>query len=198
MCKYTLEELVSKAQEEMSNHGYSDKTIYCAYRYIWIKLYKYNNPKQELKEVNISKFLNCYFNKDFNCIEKEHLTINERRYLKAFDILTKINNEIELKNIKKEIYVYSVALTKIYDKYISNSINDGNCERTINNKKKIISLFIERSNFNNPSKENLVNYLESLKNKKAITNTIDNRIIRKFLELCYQENCTKSLTRSPD
>ena len=188
MCKYTLEELVSKAQEEMSNHGYSDKTIYCAYRYIWIKLYKYNNPKQELKEVNISKFLNCYFNKDFNCIEKEHLTINERRYLKAFDILTKINNEIELKNIKKEIYVYSVALTKIYDKYISNSINDGNCERTINNKKKIISLFIERSNFNNPSKENLVNYLESLKNKKAITNTIDNRIIRKFLELCYQEN----------
>ena len=42
MSKYTLKELISKAQEEMSNHGYSDKTIYCAYWYIWVKLYKYN------------------------------------------------------------------------------------------------------------------------------------------------------------
>ena len=188
MSKYTLKELISKAQEEMSNHGYSDKTIYCAYWYIWVKLYKYNNPNQELKEVNISIFLKDYFNKDLNCIEKEHLTFNEKRYLKAFDFLIRINNNIELKNIKKEIYIFSDSLKNIYEKYISKSIDDGNCERTIDNKKKVISLFIKRSDFNNPSRENLINYLDSLTNKKTITNTIDNRIIRKFLELCYLEN----------
>lgn len=188
MSKYTLKELISKAQEEMSNHRYSDKTIYCAYWYIWVKLYKYNSPEQELKEVNISRFLNDYFNKYLNCVEKEHLTCNEKRYLRAFDLLIKINNEVELENIKKEIYIFSDNLKNIYEKYISKSIDDGNCERTINNKKKVISLFIERADFNNPSRENLINYLDSLANKKTITNTIDNRIIRKFLELCYQEN----------
>lgn len=188
MSKYTLKELISKAQEEMSNHGYSDKTIYCAYWYIWVKLYKYNSPDQELKEVNISKFLNEYFNKDLNTIEKEHLTNNERRYLRAFEFLVKVNNGIDLENIKKEIYVLTVSLKGIYEKYISISINNGNCERTIKNKKKVLDLFIKRSDFNNPSKENLLNYLESLESKKTITNTIDNRIIRKFLELCYYEN----------
>lgn len=187
MSKYTLKELISKAQGEMSNHGYSEKTIYCAYWYIWVKLYKYNDPNQELKEVNISKFLNDYFDKDLSGVEKEHLNNTERMYLRAFDVLVKINNEIEIENIKKEKYEFSAFLEKIYEKYIFISINNGNCESTINNKKKIIKLFVERADFNNPSKENLTTYLENLSNKKTITNTIDNRIIRKFLELCYEE-----------
>ena len=188
MSKYTLKELISKAQAEMSNHGYSEKTIYCAYWYIWVKLYEYNNPDEELKEVNIKQFLNNYFKKDLSSVEKEHLSSNEKRYLRAFEILTNINDEMEIKNIKKERYIISDTLKNIYDKYISFSKTNGNCERTIINKKKVINLFIERANFNKPSKENLLNYLESLNVKKTITNTIDNRIIHKFLELCYSEN----------
>lgn len=187
MSKLKLKELISKAQDEMSNHGYSDKTIYCAYWYIWVKLYKYNNPDEELKEVNIHKFLNNYFGKDLNTVEKEHLTENQKRYLRAFDVLIKINNNIEITTISNDKYIMSNELTDIFNKFINIGKSNGNCDRTIDNKKKVINLFIKRSDFNNPTKENITNYLNSLATKKTITNSIDNRIILKFLTLCYEE-----------
>ena len=188
MSKLTLEELISKAQKEMRTHGYCEKSIYCAYLYIWIKLYDYNNPKEELKEVVIEQFLNDYFRTDLSKIEKEHLSINQRRYLRAFDVLIKINNNIELETITKIEYNMSDTLNKIYQKFITLANENNNSERTIKNKKRVIELFIKKSNFNSPTRQNIINYLESLNTKKTITNTIDNRLIRKFLELCYEEN----------
>ena len=188
MSKLTLEELISKAQMEMRTHGYCEKSIYCAYLYIWIKLYDYNNPKEELKEVVIEQFLNDYFRTDLSKIEKEHLSINQRRYLRAFDVLIKVNNNIELETITKIEYKMSDTLNKIYKKFITLANENNNSERTIKNKKRVIKLFIKKSNFNNPTRQNIINYLESLNTKKTITNTIDNRLIRKFLELCYEEN----------
>ena len=188
MSKLTLEELISKAQKEMRTHGYCEKSIYCAYLYIWIKLYDYNNPKEELKEVVIEQFLNDYFRTDLSKIEKEHLSINQRRYLRAFDVLIKVNNNIELETITKIEYNMSDTLNKIYQKFITLANENNNSERTIKNKKRVIKLFIKKSNFNNPTRQNIINYLESLNTKKTITNTIDNRLIRKFLELCYEEN----------
>ncbi len=188
MSKLTLKELISKAQEEMRIHGYCEKSIYCAYLYIWVKLYDYNNPNEELREEVVKQFLNDYFKTDLSKIEKEHLSINQKRYLRAFNILIKINNNIELETIAKIQYNISDILNKIYEKFITLAKENSNSERTIKNKKSVIELFIRKSDFNNPTKQNIINYLESLNIKKTITNTIDNRIIRKFLELCYEEN----------
>lgn len=188
MEKLTLKELISKTEKEMSKCGYSDKTIYSAYSYIWVKLYNYNSPNEIFDEEVIKKFLYDYFKKDLFQIEKNHLLCVERMYIKAFSMIIKVNNGEKIESIKKEIYHMNDKLQKIYDKYMAIAKNNGNVSRTITNKEKVINLFISRSDFNNPSEEKLINYLDKCnKTKKAITNTIDNRMILHFLTLCYEE-----------
>lgn len=182
-----LSSLISLATSEMKNHGYSDKTIYCAYSYIWNKFAFFLNDDMSVDQDNINLFLSDYFNEDLFLKKTNKLTFNQRRYIRALDFLLRVYNGVEINRSKldKIEYIMNDELKNVFDSYISSSIDDGNSESTIENKKRIIKLFIEETDFNNPQSQRLLDFLKKHSHESNIHLSIKNRLIRRFLIFCY-------------
>ncbi|MGM9881638.1 MAG: tyrosine-type recombinase/integrase [Bacilli bacterium] len=186
---YTLEKLIDKAYKELLDAGYSEKTVYSANWYIWNRLIREYGKDAVFKEEMIYQYCTSYFNRDIYKIPKEKLLKVERTYIIAFDRLIQSNNDIpfEILNVHyRKDFIISDRSESLLDGYLSNCKNDGNCIRTLNNKRLRIRNFIVDSDFDNLSKETAIQYLSSRKNDMSLVSyAIEMRLIFRFLLYCY-------------
>lgn len=182
---YTLKKLIDKTYQELLDSGLSEKTIYSANWYIWNRLVRIYGNDAIFEEKMVFKYCLDYFNKDIFKNTKTNLSINEKRYIKAFERLIQSNNNIPFKKYDSTPKQLSNKSFILLEEYIEHCRNDGNSVATIENKYTKIKKFMIDINFDNISSEACVNYLNNEKNRISyIEYSIKMRMIRRFLIFC--------------
>lgn len=189
---YTLKILIDKAFKELLDSGLSEKTVYSANWYIWNRLVRIYGEDAIFDECMISKYCISYFKKDIFKIDKTNLSVNEKRYILAFNRLVQSSKNIPfvkcLKFIKEQPQLSSRS-SRILKEYIDYCINDGNSEKTIKNKYSRISKFMIVIDFDNISADKCIKYLND---EKARTSNIEYiirmRLIKRFIFFCYSKH----------
>lgn len=188
---YTLKQLIDKTYQELLDSGLSEKTVYGANWYIWNRLVRIYGEDEIFKEDMCFKYCKSYFGRDIFNIDNTNLLKVEKRYIVAFNNLIQSNNDIPF--IKKDFHYrrdyklddYSLGLLNDYLKY---SKDNGNSERTLENKELRLRNFIIDIDFKNITKEKVVSYLSKRKAEQGlIAYGIDIRLIRRFLIFCYEQ-----------
>lgn len=201
---YTLNNLIDKACNDLLSAGFSEKTIYGAYWYIWYRLVKKHGKDAIFEESMCHEYCKDYFEKDIFSMDFSNLIQVQKRYLKAFSILIQCSKNMPLKKLNRHYhrdFILDDRSQRLLDEYIQKCMEDGNSETTINNKKMRIRNFMIDIDFKNISKNSIVLYLKKRKAKQNLTTyAIDTRLIRRFLIFCYEkEELDKSILLSwPD
>lgn len=184
-----LKELFLSTKNEMKKHGYTDKSIYSAYSYIWEKYARYFKTSDFITQDSVYEFLSYHFKEEIHLKPSYTLSVIQKKYIRALDYLLKMNDDIELpySKINTISYLMSSDLKRVFDSYIAKSIDDGNCQTTIYNKEDRIKRFIKETDFNSPSSITLIHNLQKHMNESSIGLSVKNNLIRKFLIYCYEE-----------
>ena len=195
---YTLNNLIDKACNDLLSAGFSEKTIYGAYWYIWYRLVKKHGKDAIFEESMCHEYCKDYFEKDIFSMDFSNLIQVQKRYLKAFSILIQCSRNMPLKKLNRHYhrdFILDDRSQRLLDEYIQKCMEDGNSETTINNKKMRIRNFMIDIDFKNISKDSVVLYLKKRKAKQNLTTyAIDTRLIRRFLIFCYEkEELDKSI-----
>ena len=188
---YTLKQLIDKTYQELLDSGLSEKTVYGANWYIWNRLVKIYGEDEIFKEDMCFKYCKSYFDRDIFNIDKTNLLKVERRYVTAFNNLILSSKDIPFtkrnfhyrRNYKLDDY----SLNLLND-YLNYSKENGNGERTLENKKLRIRNFLIDVDFKNINQDSVITYLSKRKAKQGmIAYNIETRLIRRFLLFCYEQ-----------
>lgn len=188
----TFQELINKLTHEMLSCGYSESTINRSHNNILHHLLHEFGLNCEYNEQIIYDFCFKLFKHDiFNC-PKSNLTPKEQSYRRAFQKLINYNKGLHLQPISTIHYHRDFLLDdntlNLLENYVQKSKEDGNCERTLQNKRSRLRNFIIDSGFPNLTIDTVKEYLNNKKSKTSlIAYVIDIRLIRRFLIYCYQQ-----------
>lgn len=187
---YTLGELIPKTYNELLLSGLKEKTVYGGNWYIWNRLTRLYGNDATFKEEMVNSYCLDYFKRDIFSIENTNLLPIEKRYIIAFNNLIQSSKNIPFEKFNYYFHkeaTLSEKSQKLLDGYIQKSIEDGNGERTIENKKLRIRNFLIDFDIDTKSKDDVVNYLTKRRNEMNLTAyTIEIRLIRRFLLYCYE------------
>lgn len=189
---YTLKELSDKAFQELLDSGLSYKTVYGANWYIWNRLIRLHGEDALFEEWMVYDYCEDYFGKDIYVIDKCKLTQCEKRYVLAFNNLLQSNKNIPFKKLNYHYhrdFLLDHDANQLLEEYLKLSKEDGNSERTLENKRKRIRNFLIDSDFKSLTKESLRQYLNkrmTVMNKTAYV--IEMRLIRRFLIFAYEKS----------
>lgn len=188
---YTLKQLIDKTYQELLESGLSKKTVYGANWYIWNRLVRIYGENEIFKDEMCFKYCESYFGRNIFNIDNTNLLKIEKRYITAFNNLIQSNKDIPF--TKKDFHYrrdykiddYSLNLLNDYLKY---SRENGNGERTLENKELRLRNFIIDIDFKNINKDSVIAYLSRRKSEQGLTAyTIEIRLIRRFLIFCYDQ-----------
>lgn len=187
---YTLGELIPKTYNELLLSGLKEKTVYGANWYIWNRLTRLYGNDAIFKREMVDDYCLDYFKRDIFSIENTNLLPIEKRYIIAFNNLIQSSKDIPFEKYNYHFHqeaAISEKSQRLLDGYIQKSIEDGNCERTIDNKKIRIRNFLVDFDIDTKSKDDVINYLTKRKNEMNLTAySIEVRMIKRFLLYCYE------------
>ncbi len=190
---YTLKQLIDKTYQELLDSGLSEKTVYGANWYIWNRLVRLYGNDAIFNENMCFDYCKSYFGRDIFNIEKTNLLKVEKRYVLAFNNLISSSKDIPFNRNKLHYhrdYQIDEHSLKLLNDYLLYSMELGNKDRTLENKKIRIRNFIIDIDFKNISKDSVIAYLSKRKTEQNyIANKIEILLIRNFLIFCYEQGC---------
>lgn len=188
---YTLKELIAKAYDELLVSGLAEKTVYGANWYIWNRLVRVHGEDAIFHEEMCYEYCISYFKRDIYKVDRTDLLEIESRYITAFNNLIQSSKDIPFKKSNlhyRRDFILDERSERLLDEYLEVSKNNGNNERTILNKKLRIRNFMIDIDFPNINGDKVVDYLKRRKESKTLTSyTIEIRLIRAFLDFCYEK-----------
>lgn len=188
---YTLKQVIDKAYQELLDSGLSEKTVYGSNWYIWNRLVRVYGEDEIFKEDMCFKYCKSYFGRDIFNVDNTNLLKVEKKYITAFNKLILSSKDIPFTKSNYHYHRdykldnYSLNLLEDYLRY---SKENGNGERTLENKELRIRNFIVDIDLKNITKEKTIAYLSKRKAEQSITAyNIETRLIRRFLLFCYEQ-----------
>lgn len=188
---YTLNDLCDKAFNELIESGLSYKTVYGANWYIWNRLVRKYGGEIEFEESMVKEYCLEYFGRDIFSISKSKLLQVESRYITSFNNLIQSSRNIPFAPIEFHYhrdYKLDEKSINLLNEYLEFSKNNGNSEKTLRNKELRIRNFMIDCDFENISKNKILDYLNKRRSVMAdVSYTIEIRLIKRFLVFCYEK-----------
>jgi len=180
---------ITKAQKELYNCGFKESTVERSYGYIWRRMLKNSTEDTEISVDTISKHLIEYYSKDFLKIDNNFLNKNERIIKRVFNDLLQF---VETSKFNyKPMCAYDHSLTEfsnnILDKYLQYQKLLSFKDRTIYNKKEIITRFLHLYSLETLKDIDVLNFIKSLSNRNKYAARLDMNIIKNFLIFAYEK-----------
>ncbi|MDD4187358.1 MAG: tyrosine-type recombinase/integrase [Bacilli bacterium] len=184
-----LSEAINEAKKTFYDLKFTESTVERKYGYIWKRMLKNSLDDVLSKESIIKHFINYYgldyFNTDNRDLTKHEIMIKNVFYCLLEFIETKMIKTKPMSAHDKPL-IHSSA--NALEKYLLIQSKIGLKQRTISNKKNIITRFLYNYPLENLSKTQIFKYIESQSNRNNYAARLDINIIKSFLIYSYENN----------
>ncbi|MDF2700930.1 MAG: integrase [Haloplasmataceae bacterium] len=182
--KLAMPALVEVARNKMYELRYKKSTIERANVYIWHQIINYYGKEIIFSKKMAIDFIVSKFGKNY--FEEQNMNFNIRRFVRSCNLLLEFQKTGFIPNnclIKDSISENSHI---ILNKYLDYCTENGNGKRTIENKNKILYLFLKSVAIESITYSLMIKYFNTFNERDRYSANLDINIIRVFLNYCFK------------
>ena len=186
-----LETLISKAVVALQQEGFTSSTIRINYILHWKHILDYARPDSILNKALIEELLSQRGERNVLSLEKECLNYRERYLAHAMLSLLHFQARGTFLSVPLAKSSQNVVLddysTQTLDCYLEFCKREGDKERTLVNKEKIIRQFLIKVTLEQADDMHIIDYISGFAHREKRAARLNMNIVRKFLQFCHNK-----------
>ena len=186
-----LETLISKAMAALQQEGFTPSTIRINYYMHWKHILNYARPNSNLSKGLIEEMLSQRGERNVLSLEKECLNYRERYRAHAMLSLLHFQTHgtflsVPLAKSSRKVVLADCSIQAI-GCYLEFCKREGDKERTLLNKERIIRQFLIKVNLERVDDMHIIDYISGFANREKHAARLDMNIVKRFIQFCHEK-----------